>query len=165
MKVHQRLIRSSDSNFNCMLCEESIWRCKCKRFCSSINISQYKEYKKSYDAFLIFISLFMTFYLYLRQYSLFIMFVPTIICYIIIKLKFLNICDSHLIFFLLEICRFVIVHHRLILFFLLLSFVLPYLDWSLVYFLNLCIGIYLLAKYLNSRQQNCFNEAELLIQK
>ncbi len=139
------------ANMYCLVCNESLFRCKCKRFRSNIDLS-YKENKnteRAYDSVLILTSMILTYILYLRNNGPLVLALPTLTAFLIIRSRVLCLFDTTLVLFALELCRFVIFNYRLIAFLILASFLTRFVNLYTVYFLACWFVVYLIAKCLN----------------
>ncbi|RNA41289.1 hypothetical protein BpHYR1_009315 [Brachionus plicatilis] len=113
---------------------------------STININQKCV---SYDAFLVFTSLLITYWLFVKKFNNFFLPLPIISSYLMIKFKLFSPNNSILVSFTLKVCRFFVCHYKLILMMLLLSALSSFLNIKFAILLFVLILVYIFAKFAN----------------
>ncbi len=143
--------QEKQTNMYCLVCSESLFRCKCKRFRSNLDLSykQNKHTERAFDSLLILASMILTYVLYLWSYGTVVLLMPMVGTFLIIKSRILGVFDTNLTIFALEICRFIIFNYRLIIFLIIISFVAKFVNFYTILFLVSWFILYLIAKYLN----------------
>lgn len=126
--------------------------------CFSRSTVNFNQKCVSYDAFLVFTSLLMTYWLFVKKFNNLYLPMPILCSYLMIKLKLFSPNNSVLVSFTLKVCRFFVCHYKLIIVMLLVSCLSSFFNVKFVFLLFVFILFYLFAKYTNKSDLTKTNE-------
>lgn len=113
---------------------------------SSISINQKCV---SYDAFLVFSSLLVTYWMFAKKFNNFFLPLPIACSFLMIKFNIFSPNNSVLVSFTLKICRFFVCHYKLIIMMIILSGLSSFLNIKFAVLLFILVLAYIFAKYAN----------------